>query len=207
MAIFAAHTAEHFATIEALARQIVPDFYAPFFDKATAEYLVESGHTAAALAAQVAKGYRHYLIDAGETSGEAGETSGEAGETSGEAGETSGEAGETLSEAGETSGEAGGRAVGYFALGSRKDDGVLLSHFYILREYRGRGLGQLAMEFIDRQVTAMGARRIELFVLRENTAAVGLYRKNGYVVAEEVLTRLGNGAVLEDYLMRKAVEN
>ena len=172
MAIFAAHTAEHFATIEALARQIVPDFYAPFFDKATAEYLVESGHTAAALAAQVAKGYRHYLIGAGETSG-----------------------------------EAGGRAVGYFALGLREDDGVLLSHFYILREYRGRGLGQLAMEFIDRQVTAMGARRIELFVLRENTAAVGLYRKNGYVVAEEVLTRLGNGAVLEDYLMRKAVEN
>ena len=186
--------------IEALARRIVPDFYAPFFDKATAEYLVESGHTAAALAAQVAKGYRHYLIGAGETSGEAGETSGEAGETSGEAGET-------LSETGETSGEAGGRAVGYFALGLREDDGVLLSHFYILREYRGRGLGQLAMEFIDRQVTAMGARRIELFVLRENTAAVGLYRKNGYVVAEEVLTRLGNGAVLEDYLMRKAVEN
>ena len=178
MAIFAAHTAEHFAMIEALARRIVPDFYAPFFDKATAEYLVESGHTAAALAAQVAKGYRHYLIGAGETSGEAGET---------------------LS-------EAGGRAVGYFALGLREDDGVLLSHFYILREYRGRGLGQLAMEFIDRQVTAMGARRIELFVLRENIAAVGLYRKNGYVVAGEVLTRLGNGAVLEDYLMRKAIE-
>ena len=193
MAIFVAHTTEHFAMIEALARRIVPDFYAPFFDKATAEYLVESGHTAAALAAQVAKGYRHYLIGAGETSGEAGETLSEAGET--------------LSEAGEASGEAGGRAVGYFALGLREDDGVLLSHFYILREYRGRGLGQLAMEFIDRQVTAMGARRIELFVLRENTAAVGLYRKNGYVVAEEVLTRLGNGAVLEDYLMRKAVEN
>ena len=172
MAIFVAHTAEHFAMIEALARRIVPDFYAPFFDKATAEYLVESGHTAAALAAQAAKGYRHYLIGAGETSG-----------------------------------EAGGRAVGYFSLAPEGDGGVLLSHFYLLRECRGRGLGQLAMEFIDKQVTEMGARRIELFVLRENTAAVGLYRKNGYVVAEEVLTRLGNGAVLEDYLMRKAVEN
>ena len=179
MAIFVAHTTEHFAMIEALARRIVPDFYAPFFDKATAEYLVESGHTAAALAAQVGRGCRHYLIGAGETSGEAGETSG----------------------------EAGGRAVGYFSLAPEGDGGVLLSHFYLLRECRGRGLGQLAMKFIDKQVTEMGARRIELFVLRENTAAVGLYRKNGYVVAEEVLTRLGNGAVLEDYLMRKAVEN
>ncbi len=187
--------------IEALARRIVPYFYAPFFDKATAEYLVESGHTAMALAAQAAKGYWHYLIGDGGPRAMLGETSGDAGGTSGDAGGTSGEAGET-------SGEAGGRAVGYFALGLREGDGrVLLSHFYLLREYRGRGLGQLAMEFIDGQVTAMGARRIELFVLRENTAAVGLYRKNGYVVAEEVLTRLGNGAVLEDYLMRKAVEN
>jgi ribosomal protein S18 acetylase RimI-like enzyme len=85
--------------------------------------------------------------------------------------------------------------------------GVLLSHFYLLREYRGRGLGQLAMEFIERQVIAMGARRIELLVLRVNSAAVGLYRKNGYVVAEAVLTKLGNGAVLEDFLMRKEIEN
>ena len=83
---------------------------------------------------------------------------------------------------------------------------VVLSHFYVLREYRGRGLGQLAMTFIDREVTVMGARRIELLVLRVNSAAVGLYRKNGYAVAAEVLTRLGNGAVLEDYLMRKEVD-
>jgi ribosomal protein S18 acetylase RimI-like enzyme len=165
MAIFAANTAEHFATIEALARRIVPDFYAPFFERATAEYLVESGHTAAALAAQVGRGCRHFFV--GEMD----------------------------------------RPVGYFSLAPEGDGGVLLSHFYILREYRGRGLGQLAMKFIDRQVTEMGGRRIELFVLRENTAAVGLYRKNGFIVAEEVLTRLGNGAVLEDYLMRKAVEN
>ena len=163
MAIITAHTDEHFATIEGLARRIVPDFYAPFFERTTAEYLVESGHTAAALGALAGRGYLQYMI------------------------------------------EMEGRAVGYFSL-VLEGERVLLSHFYLLREYRGRGLGQLAMEFIDRQVRAMGARRIELYVLRENTAAVGLYRKNGYAVAEEVLTRLGNGAVLEDFLMRKEVE-
>ena len=163
MRISKAFTEEHFEIIEALARRTVPDFYASFFERATAEYLVENGHTAAALAVQMGKGARHFLI------------------------------------------EAEGLPVGYFSL-APEEGGVLLSHFYVLSDYRGRGLGKLAMAFIDREVTAMGARKIELFVLRENIAAVGLYRKNGYVVAGEVLTRLGNGAVLEDYLMRKAIE-
>src|SRR6185437_8790743 len=162
MRIIAADTVEHFDLIEGLARRIVPDFYAPFFERATAEYLVESGHTAAALAAQAGKGDRHFLI------------------------------------------EGDGRPVGYFSLAVEVER-ILLSHFYVLREFRG--LGQLAMDFIHREVTTMGGRRIELFVLRENSAAVGLYRKNGFVVAEEVLTRLGNGAVLEDFLMRKDLEN
>lgn len=164
MRIITADTVEQFGLIEGLARRIVPDFYAPFFERATAEYLVESGHTAAALTAQAARGYRHFLI------------------------------------------EGEGRPVGYFSL-AMEGERILLSHFYMLRAYRGRGLGQLAMDFIHREVTAMGGHRIELFVLRENSAAMGLYRKNGYVVAEEVLTRLGNGAVLEDFLMRKELEN
>lgn len=163
MQITKAFTEEHFAIIEALAWRIVPDFYAPFFERATAQYLVENGHTATALTMQMGNGAKHFLI------------------------------------------EAEGAPVGYFSL-APAEGGVLLSHFYVLSDYRGRGLGKLAMTFIDREVTGMGARRIELFVLRENIAAVGLYRKNGYAVASEVQTRLGNGAVLEDYLMRKSIE-
>lgn len=175
--ITAAYTAEQFAAIERLARRIVPDFYSTFFGRATGEYLVESGHTAVALAIQADRGYRHYLI------------------------------------------EDDGKPVGYFSLGpaaagsavsrggKTREGSVLLSHFYVLPEFRGKGLGHLAMKHIDAQVVEMGARRIELFVLRENSAAVELYRKNGFVVAKEVLTRLGNGAILEDYLMCKEVEN
>jgi ribosomal protein S18 acetylase RimI-like enzyme len=196
MTITEAHTIEHFAMIEDLARRIVPDFYAPFFERATAEYLVESGHTAAALAAQKERGYRHYLIEAAGFGGARGHAS------DGGLGGAGGHASD-----GPHSGAGGeGRTVGYFSL-APYENGVLLSHFYVLPECRGKGLGQLAMEFIDQQVAAMGARRIELFVLRENVAAVGLYRKNGFAVAEEVLTQLGNGAVLEDYLMRKDIDN
>ena len=99
----------------------------------------------------------------------------------------------------------GGEAVGYFSL-SVEGTGMLLSHFYLLPEYRGRGMGKMVMEFIEEVGRESGMRYIELFVLRENKAAVGLYTRSGFVVKEEVLTRLGNGAVLEDYIMRKCVD-
>jgi diamine N-acetyltransferase len=176
MTIKFAQTTEDFAVIEVLARRIVPDFYAPFFERAVAEHLVISGHTAVALHAQAAGGYRHYLI------------------------------------------ESGGEPVGYFALhggghepavanGAGEDRVTLqLSHFYVLAEFRSRGLGRLALAFIDREMKDMGAGAIELFVLRRNAGAVAFYQRHGFAVREEVLTRLGEGAVLEDYVMRKEIE-
>lgn len=146
--------------IEGLGRQILPNFYTDYLGRETADYMVESGHTANALQAQAAKGYSHYLI------------------------------------------EWNGAAVGYFSL-HKEGDTMLLSRFYLLEEYRGRGLGQLAMDFIHREAEGLRAGKIELFVLRRNEAAVGLYTKNGFVIAGEVLTTLGNGAVLEDYHMQK----
>jgi diamine N-acetyltransferase len=164
MSITRANTVEQYAVIEALARRIVPDFYAPYFERETAEYLVESAHTAEALEALAGRGYRHYLIESGEA------------------------------------------AVGYFSL---LEEGamMLLSHFYLLEEYRGRGLGQEAMDFIHLEAETIGVQKIELFVLRRNKGAVGLYQKNGYIFAAEVMTRLGNGALLKDYLMRKLIDN
>ena len=155
--------AEQFAAIEGLARRIVPDFYGAFFSIETAEYLIESGHTAGALAAQAERGSRHFIID------------------------------------------CDGEAVGYFSL-SVEGTTMLLSHFYVLAEWRGKGLGKMAMAFVESAAKGWGVSRIELFVLRENLGAVGVYARSGFAVAEEVLTRLGNGAVLEDYLMCKSVE-
>ena|SRR5579872_1176197 len=163
MRIIGANTREQLQTIEVLARRIVPDFYATYFDIAAAEWLVDNGHTVPVLEAQAKKGYRHYLI------------------------------------------ESEGKFVGYFAL--LAEGGMLkLSHFYVLEEFRGHGFGQLAMDFIVGEAVAAKARCVELLVLRRNKATVAFYRKNGFFPVAEVLTRLGNGAVLEDYLMRKEIE-
>ena len=163
MKIEFAQTEEQFAVIEGVARKIVPAFYGAYFAVETAEYLVESGHTAGALAAQAQRGSRHFLI------------------------------------------VCEGEAVGYFSL-SVDGTTMLLSHFYVLSTWRGKGLGKMAMAFIESTARGWGVSRIELFVLRKNVGAVGVYVRSGFVVAEEVLTRLGNGVVLEDYVMRKVVD-
>ena len=163
MSIIAAEGAAQYAIMEELARRIVPEFYEPFFAVETAKYLVESGHTAGALAAQAERGSRHFIID------------------------------------------CDGEAVGYFSL-SVEGTTMLLSHFYVMAEWRGKGLGKMAMAFIESVAKGLGISRIELLVLRENVGAVGVYARSGFAVAEEVLTRLGNGAVLEDYVMRKVID-
>jgi diamine N-acetyltransferase len=163
MRIIEANTKEQLRTIEVLARRIVPDFYATYFDVAAAEWMVDNGHTVSVLEAQARKGYRHYLMNLES------------------------------------------KPVGYFAL-STEGVKLKLSHFYVLEEYRGKGFGQFAMDFIIREAAAAGAHHVELLVLRRNKATVAFYRKNGFFPVAEVLTRLGNGAVLEDYLMRKEID-
>ena len=101
--------------------------------------------------------------------------------------------------------EMDGEAIGYFAL-HEEDHVMVLTQFYLLEEMRGRGIGQRVMEFINREAEELRVRAVELLVFRKNAAAVGLYRKNGYAVAAEVVTPMGEGQTVEDYVMRKSFD-
>ena len=160
MKITSAYTRDQFAAMEALGRQIVPDFYSQYLPPAVGDYLVESSHTMNAFETQVGEGYRHYMV------------------------------------------EMDGRAVGYFAL-HEEERTMVLTQFYLLKEFRGKGIGQRVMDFIHREAKELRVRQVQLLVLRKNESAVGLYKKNGFFVAAEVMTRLDGGYALEDYLMQK----
>ena len=160
MKIIAAYTREQFATMEALGRRIVPDFYAQYLPPGCGDWLFEASHTVSAFEAQVGEGYRHYFV------------------------------------------EIDGQAVGYFAL-HEEDHTMVLTQFYLLAEFRGRGIGQRVMDFVHHEAVELRVKKIELLVFRWNEAAVGLYRKNGFLVAAEVLTPMGMGHTVEDYVMEK----
>jgi GNAT superfamily N-acetyltransferase len=101
--------------------------------------------------------------------------------------------------------EVDNRLIGYFAL-HEEDHTMVLTQFYLLKEVRGKGLGQRVMDFIHREAADLRVKKIELLVLRKNEGAVGLYKKNGYYVAAEVLTPMGGGYMLEDYIMQKSFD-
>jgi ribosomal protein S18 acetylase RimI-like enzyme len=57
---------------------------------------------------------------------------------------------------------------------------AFVDELYLLPEYRRRGWGRKTMEFVEEQARAAGVRTLHLEVVRQNAAAVDLYRKLGF---------------------------
>ncbi|MDV6168176.1 GNAT family N-acetyltransferase [Flavobacterium sp. DG1-102-2] len=79
-----------------------------------------------------------------------------------------------------------------------------LHKLYVLPETQGRGAGKLLMAKIEKAAAANGNNRISLNVNRYNSA-VQFYAKNGYVKVREEDINIGNGYLMEDFIMEKGL--
>jgi diamine N-acetyltransferase len=57
---------------------------------------------------------------------------------------------------------------------------AFIDEFYLREEFRGRGWGRAAMAFVEDAARAAGIRTLYLEVVRENAAALKIYRSMGY---------------------------
>jgi ribosomal protein S18 acetylase RimI-like enzyme len=57
---------------------------------------------------------------------------------------------------------------------------AFVDEFYLHETYRGRGWGRATMAFVEDAARAAGIRTLHLEVVRENAAALGLYRTLGF---------------------------
>ena len=57
---------------------------------------------------------------------------------------------------------------------------AFVDELYIAKEYRGRGIGRQAMEFVEVAAAELGVNAIHLEVSHGNDPAIGLYRRVGY---------------------------
>ena len=99
-----------------------------------------------------------------------------------------------------------GTPTGYLAIEKRGRE-LFLSKIYLLREYRGLGMGKAAMDFISKKAHELGCDRIALTVNKNNDRSIKAYSKMGFENKGALVTDIGSGFVMDDYLMVRTLKN
>jgi diamine N-acetyltransferase len=94
--------------------------------------------------------------------------------------------------------------IGYFAVLLREDE-LYLSKCYILSSKRGKGYGKEAMNYIVNLCIEKDLKKITLNVNKHNTKSIAAYKKLNYKIIDSVVNDIGNGFVMDDYIMEKKV--
>ncbi|MGA1227108.1 MAG: GNAT family N-acetyltransferase [Tamlana sp.] len=94
--------------------------------------------------------------------------------------------------------------VGYVAI-EIKPNHLYISKLYVLKKYRGNKIAKRAMLFAESMAKDKGKESIKLHVNKYNTNSILAYEKMGFVNSESVVTDIGRGFVMDDYLMVKAI--
>ncbi|HMI04534.1 MAG TPA: GNAT family N-acetyltransferase [Pedobacter sp.] len=79
-----------------------------------------------------------------------------------------------------------------------------LHKLYVLPETHGRGVGKLLMNEVVNLVKRADGAFLQLSVNRNNKAAK-FYKKAGFIVKETIDIDIGNGFLMNDYIMEKAL--
>ncbi|CAD0007970.1 GNAT family N-acetyltransferase [Flavobacterium salmonis] len=84
-----------------------------------------------------------------------------------------------------------------------KNESVTRIHkIYLLPETQGKGIGKKVIEWIEKMALENHSTSLSLNVNRFNSA-LSFYKKIGFEVIDEVNIDIGNGYLMEDYVMEK----
>lgn len=75
-----------------------------------------------------------------------------------------------------------------------------LHRLYFLKEHKGKGFGKFTIDFVKKESKLYGDQKIILAV-NKNNQAKEFYIKQGFNVYKEGVFDIGNGFVMDDFLM------
>ncbi|MBB3697891.1 GNAT family N-acetyltransferase [Flammeovirga yaeyamensis] len=95
-------------------------------------------------------------------------------------------------------------SVGYIGYKIENQD-LFLSKLYLLNAQRGKGQGQQSLRFIFEEARKHQLNGVKLTVNKYNEIAIKAYEKYGFEVVDEVVADIGQGYVMDDFILYKPV--
>lgn len=100
---------------------------------------------------------------------------------------------------------ADGKPVGFTGLVPHKEGKMFLSKLYVQPEHRGQGIPKAAFGFIAELCRKAGLHQVYLTVNKQNTHAIEVYKHHGFYQIDAVVSDIGCGYVMDDYILQKDV--
>lgn len=94
--------------------------------------------------------------------------------------------------------------AGYLSF-SIEENHLFLSKLYVQKSARGNKIGKAALSFIEEQAKTIGLYKIRLTVNKYNSNAIKAYEKMGFINVEAIVQDIGNGFVMDDYVLEKNI--
>lgn len=80
-----------------------------------------------------------------------------------------------------------------------------ISKLYLRAQERGRGFASAAVRFYEDLCRIRGLSALYLTVNKENELAIRAYKGKGFRTIDATISDIGNGFVMDDYLMQKDI--
>ncbi len=98
-----------------------------------------------------------------------------------------------------------GVMAGYISIKIEEKDipSLFLSKFYIRKECRGKGFGKETMDFLEAACKENKLQKIWLTVNRNNSNSINIYEKLGFKKIRTQVNDIGNGFVMDDFVMER----
>lgn len=100
------------------------------------------------------------------------------------------------------------QVAGYTGICPGEENGkkkLFLSKLYLKKAFRGQGLASKAFLFLEDYCKENSLEAIWLTVNRHNAHTISVYEKKGFVTVREQVADIGNGYVMDDYVMEKYI--
>lgn len=95
---------------------------------------------------------------------------------------------------------SGQTLVGYTGV-HQEEDALFLSKLYIKKDCRGQHLATTAMNYLINLCKERGLKKIWLTCNKYNANTLAVYDHLGFVITSEQVADIGNGFVMDDYIL------